>query len=182
MTMTAFDHRLPWTEEEYLALGDTPDRVELFDGSLFVSPAPTFRHQTMARRLANILEPAAERAGLAVFEAVNIRLKPGRIPIPDVVLIHERDPGQLVGEARDVAMVCEITSTSNASVDRVLKMHHYAEAGISWYVLLDPEPVLLRLFRLEADKYAPAGEARPGEVLSLSEPIAVEIDPANLIR
>lgn len=180
MAVTAFDHVLPWTEEEYLALGETSDRVELFDGSLFVSPAPTFRHQTIARRLANQLDQAAALAGLGVFEAVNIRLKPGRVAIPDVVIIRASDTDLLVGEAANVRLIAEITSPHNAATDRVLKMHYYAVAGIPWYLLVDPEPTTLTLFRLDGDQYVTHGTAGPGEVLRLSEPVAVEIDPSAL--
>ncbi len=179
MATSAFEHVFPWTEEDFLALGETNDRVELFDGSLVVSPAPTLRHQGISRRLANALDAPANQAGLQVWEACNIRLRKGRIAIPDIVVTRPIDPDTLVVEARDIPLVCEITST-NAANDRVLKMHHYAVAGIPWYLLVDPQKLALQLYRLDGDKYVEEASAVPGESLLFTAPIVTELDPASL--
>jgi Uma2 family endonuclease len=175
----AFAHVVPWTEEEYFALGETADVVELFDGSLLVSPAPSVGHQDLSRRLANALEPAVQAAGLAVYLAVNVRLKPGRVPIPDLVITEPVGRQTLVIDAPLLRLICGITST-NAAADRVLKMHYYAVAGIPWYLLVDPDPVVLRLYRLDGDHYVEHSSAKPGHVLTIAEPIAVSLDPAAL--
>jgi Uma2 family endonuclease len=175
----AFAHVFPWTEEEYFALGETPDRVELFDGSLLVSPAPTVKHQKLSLRLANALEAPAGAAGLEVYLAVNVRLRPGRVPIPDLVVTEPVPPDTLVIDASLVRLVCEITST-NAASDRVYKMHFYAAAGIPWYLLVDPDPLTLNLYRLKRGHYFEHATAKPGEVLTLTEPVAAELDTAAL--
>jgi Uma2 family endonuclease len=182
MSTEAFTHVLPWTEEEYLALGETPDRVELFDGSLLVSPAPGNRHQAIAGRLFAKLLPAAEVAGLDVIEAVNVRLKLDRIPIPDLVIADPVDLDAAAVDAGTVHLVCEIVSPTNPATDRVLKMHYYAEARIPWYLLVEQAPVLaLRLLRLEHAHYVEHTVGRPGQPLRFTEPVSTEIDPADLL-
>jgi len=178
-----FGHGALWTEAEFLDLGETPDRVELFDGSLVVSPSPTPTHQRVSVRLYNVLEPVASETGLQVYLAVNLRVKTNRLTIPDLVIVRPIDADELVVDASSVELVCEITSPSNAATDRVTKMHYYAEAGIPSYLLLEPRPTLrTKLFRLVDGHYVVAGEGSAEQVLRMTEPFAVDIDVAALER
>lgn len=178
-----FGHGALWTEAEYLELGETPDRVELFDGSLVVTPSPIPNHQHISRRLANAFDGPATPVGLQVYLAINLRLKTNRLSIPDLVVVRPIDRSVLVVDASSVELVCEITSPSNAATDRVLKMHYYSEANIPWYLLIEPRPDLsMKLFRLQGGKYVPAAEASHGETLRMTEPFEVELDAAGLER
>jgi Uma2 family endonuclease len=181
MTAATLDHHLgPWSEEDYFALGETPSRIELLDGSLIVSPTPSVPHQQLARRLANALEEGADRAGLVAVEAVNVRLRSGRIVIPDVVVAQ--DGSLTVFDAADIGLAVEVVSPGNAAADRVLKMQLYALAGIRWYLLAQVEPIELRLYRLDGGHYVEHGVVGKGGTLHLTEPVQVDLDTARLVR
>jgi Uma2 family endonuclease len=174
----------PWTEEEFLALEETSTRIELIDGSLLVSPAPHRRHQDISARLWLSVFASAEAAGLQARQAVNVRLGPRTIVIPDLVVESAREGG-IVEDASTVLLACEITSPSNAATDRFGKMHFYADARIPWYLLVEPDfdgykSVTIRLFRLAEKKYVPHKIAEPGETLTSDKPFPFSISTDDL--
>ncbi|MEU4162281.1 Uma2 family endonuclease [Actinoplanes sp. NPDC026670] len=170
-----------WTESEYLAIGETPERIELFNGSLVVIPTPTNGHQYIVASLLVELYHAVRSAGLYSFPGAGIRLDPGHIRIPDFLITTEINFDDRVTDASAVQLICEVVSPSNASADTVQKMRYYAEAGIPWYLLIDPRSETFHLFRLDGDRYTEHAKAAPGELLELTEPVVATIDPADLL-
>jgi len=98
------DHVGPWTEPDYLALPKGRRRIELLDGGLLVSPAAGGRHQRLSSQLWHALGRAA-RDWLEVLEAVNVRVAPDRILIPDLVVVTNPGLDLRLWDPTDVAMV-----------------------------------------------------------------------------
>lgn len=183
MTVAVEDHLGPWTEDEYFGLPESTDRIELFDGSLLVSPHAGKRHQRIAFLLARQLDKPAGRAGLLTFTEVNLRLATGRIFIPDILVADTDLDGSTV-EAHEAKLVVEVVSPGNPGTDRVLKPHLYAAAGIPLYLRVEQAggAIELNLHRLDGDHYTLTSKVGPGETLSVDDPFVFAIDVDDLLE
>jgi Uma2 family endonuclease len=175
-----FERRELWTEAEFLAL-PVDRRLELLDGALLVSPSARVSHQWLSSRLWAAFD-AVIPFGLEVLDAINVRVGPGKILIPDLTVVTVPRRDLTVCEAADAVLVVEITSPGDAAVDCAVKPQLYARAGIPHYLRIElaeagPRAVV---YRLRRDHYTETARAEPGQPLVLTEPIAVSLDLAAL--
>jgi Uma2 family endonuclease len=175
-----------WTEEAYLALGETKTKIELIDGGLWVSPSSSNPHNDILGNLLPTMKRAAREAGLRAYMTPNVRLAPGRILIPDIA-VGKFTYNAAMNSASEVMLVVEITSPGNAAIDRTLKRRLYAESKIDWYLLVEPDfkdnlSLSVVLLRRDGDEYIPHATANWGETLEVEEPLRLAIATEDLIE
>jgi Uma2 family endonuclease len=136
------------TYADLLALPEDT-RAEILGGNMQLSPAPLPRHskaQGSARRfLGGPFDDDDGRGGPGgwwIFVEVDVMLGPHDVVRPDLAG-WRRDRLSQPGLKRPIDVVpdwvCEVLSPSTAARDRVTKRRLYAQAGIPFYWLIDPE-------------------------------------------
>ena len=138
------------TEAEFLALPDTGERVELFDGEVVVSPSASLRHQHVARELFLVLHAWARGRpeGLEVYFApLDVRFGPDRILQPDLVVFDGAPDLTSRGPVTRLPVATvEVLSPSNVDYDRFAKRLAYAAAGVRAYLVVDPDAGVVEVF------------------------------------
>jgi Uma2 family endonuclease len=183
MALAVGAHVGPWTEADLVGLPDDLQRYELLEGTLHVNPPPGGAHQLVSLKLAAALH-AAVTPGLAVVEAMGVRLLEDSLFIPDIV-VAARDAVVAnrsgVLDPETIVLVVEIVSPGSRTADRLTKPTLYAGVGIVafWRVELDDGPVIIT-YDLEQDRYVETATARPGETLTVDKPFPFTVDPIDL--
>lgn len=140
--------------------------VELWDGELVMSPAPSFRHQEVVGRFYKQLDSwvSTHRLGKTGIAPLDMVLTATRAIQPDVVFISNDRLGIIQEQVRGAAdLVAEIISPGSRRRDRIDKRDLYEQHGVREYWLIDPEAGTVEVLFLEAGAYQLAGRWRPGE-------------------
>lgn len=129
-----------WSLGELHRLPDDGNRYELVFGDLFVTPAPTEEHETIAARLHDLLAPFVKehRLGLVYRPRAVIQYS-GSEAEPDLMVRAERmrRTGSWIG-APSPRLVVEIVSPVTRRRDYGAKRAFYLEAGVDEYWIIDP--------------------------------------------
>lgn len=189
MSLPAFDR--VWTPEDVLEIHADGWRVELLDGALMMSPAPSRRHQMVSRRLAMLLEAAAldARVDCVVYENINVR-HDNDFTQPDVVVIdgaaaragEESGEDDIWLDPEHVLLAVEIVSPGQAGRDGVDKLKKYASWGIEFYWVLEPNDSVLEGFELRNGTYASVTRVEGARAATPPAPFPVTVRPDELRR
>lgn len=147
--MSVLSRSLTYEDLEKAREGST-ERFELIEGELFVTPAPSLKHQDVLGNLYTLLREAVFGSGLGrVYMApVDVRLAEKTIVQPDlmVILTNRRQILTVPRVEGAPSLAVEIISSSTSRYDRETKRSIYARYGIPEYWLIDPNAQSMTIF------------------------------------
>ena len=158
--------------DDFLALGETEERLELCDGVLYLMSSASKDHQFLMywirhhfeAYLDGFDEPPAE-----VHHELTTILSREReqAPEPDIVVVlaGRNDVGGRIHVEGAPDIVVEILS-SDRSHDLVYKRRVYAEAGVREYWVVDPRGDTVTLLELRGGGYVERGILGVGDTLA----------------
>jgi Uma2 family endonuclease len=165
-------------------LEETPDdgcRYELIDGALLVSPTPAWRHQEAAMTLYMVLRVACPRDLRVVAGPFGARQDDFNEVQPDVLVARYADLTDK-NLPRAPLLAVEVMSPSSRLRDASLKKAFYARLGAPSYWLVDPVKPAVTAFELADGAYREIACVEGENHWSASQPFAVSICPADLVR
>jgi Uma2 family endonuclease len=172
------------TYRDYEALPADGRRYELHDGELSVTPAPGTRHQRVSSALNSILRTHVTSHGLGevLYAPIDVILADTTVVQPDLVYL-EPARAHLVsdrGIEGPPTLVIEILSPSTTTIDRSRKRQLYADHGIPYYWLVDPESRTIEVLGLDAGRYALLARASGAGPVALPTFPDLTFAPASL--
>jgi Uma2 family endonuclease len=174
------------TRADLARLPDDGKRLELLDGVLLMSGAPSARHQRAVGRLYRLLDDACPDEFEVVVGPFAVGLANDTEMRPDLLVARGKDltdkdlPGPPV-------LVVEVLSPSTRFTDLNVKRPRFERAGTPSFWAVDPavEPGDARLIIWElADdgRYRQVADIRGATSFVVTAPFPVTLVPADLVR
>jgi len=142
------------TWDDVRQLPDDGNRHEAIAGELYVTPAPSVRHQTISLRLELELVRLLVGPGHGrVWHApIGVRFPgTGEGVQPDIVFVSDARRGIVAPDELKGApdLIVEILSPSTAARDTGLKRILYERQGVAEYWIVDPDVEAVEVWRFE---------------------------------
>jgi len=140
------------TWDDVQQLPDDGNRYEAIEGALYMTPAPSVRHQTISfrlqREIARLLVDPGH--GWVWYAPIGVRFPgTGEGVQPDLVFVSKGRRGIVAPDEikGPPDLVVEILSPGTAARDRDLKRRLYERQGVTEYWIVDPDVEAVDVWR-----------------------------------
>jgi len=164
-------HHPPRTIMEVFKMLPEGTLAELINGSIYMSPAPSPKHQRLIGKLYKLLSDIIEKNNLGeiLLAPCDVYLDEDLNAVqPDLIFIS-KSKSSIVHENSSIHgapdMLIEILSPGNSDHDRVVKKDLYRKFGVKEYWIINPDTSDVIGFRLDGAEYAICGNYS-GQIIS----------------
>lgn len=167
------------TRADLAAMPDDGHRYELIDGSLIVTPAPSYRHQDVVGHLHLLLSGACPTHLKVLFAPFDVVLADDTVLQPDLLVAARSDFTE-----RDLPspplLAVEVLSPSTSHIDRTLKRSRLEAAGCPSYWVVDPERPSVTVWELVDGAYIERAHVTGDETCAVRSPFELTVIPTSL--
>lgn len=153
------------TYDDYVTFPDQDGiRKEIIEGELFMSPAPSIKHQLVLKRISQLLDRFVQKnfLGEVVFAPCDVIFSNINVMQPDILFIsnenHEILTALNIKGAPD--LIIEILSPSTIENDRKYKKLVYEKYGVKEYWIVDSQEEMIEVWALQDDTFQIFHEAK----------------------
>ncbi len=117
-----------------------------------MTPAPVIKHQRISNKIARVLDEQLEKcSGCLALLPVDWKITEDTVVQPDNLVVCYEAEGVYITKAP--SLIFEILSKSTAQKDTYLKYELYEKEGVAYYVIVDPDDEVAKVFELKEGKF-----------------------------
>ena len=151
------------TARQFLMLGEDPPgvRLELVNGEIAASPSPVPRHSYVDTQLRTILNRHVQAQDLGmIFGDVGTIFGEHDVRRPDIIYFSKGRYDMIGKTAMEGPpdLCIEILSRSSIQTDRKDKFKRYAQGGVRYYWIVDPQSRSIEAYCLGGGKFRLTGQ------------------------
>lgn len=126
---------------------------ELIQGIAYaMTPAPIIKHQRISNNIAWLLnDQLKECEKCMALLPVDWKISEDTVVQPDNLVVCYEAMGRFITKAP--SLIFEILSKSTAQKDLHLKYELYEKEGVEYYVIIDPEDEVAKVYELKGGRY-----------------------------
>ncbi len=156
------------------------DQWELIEGVPYaMSPAPMIKHQKISNKIARLLDEELEECeNCTALLPVDWKISEDTIVQPDNLVICYEPKGAYLTKAP--TLIFEVLSKATEKKDTTLKFELYEKEGVRYYVIVNPDDEIAKVYGLKEGRYIKMLDATDEHVTFDPGPCEITVDFGKL--